>query len=275
MKKYKNLILICAAVLLFAGGWLFIWHRIGTQLDQAGYDAAFDTVEFMGAYYTACTAEDAAAYLGEELSADAESLCGSAFPEKVQIPAAGNVQCSAYHCKLLEDTGRRDGIILLERQGQKIPYLLADFVSLGETPSITEVCAAYGLQSAEDIAAVEVCDGDGTLLESITDSDARSQFYQKFAALGDALTDEETAAHYLAAYEAEYGETDALTVENGQVSAADNETYNRAMELWSTGLCLVHIRLSNGLTLRGTVYTPGAGLYTVRACYALETPFFS
>lgn len=277
LQKNKGVILVCAAVLLFAGGWLALWDRIGSSLDEAGYAASFDTVTFAGAYYTVCSDAVLAEYIGESAENGIRSeWIGAAFDADAAVDTpAGTVHCKAYHCKPLTDAGKRDGIIFLDRSGTLYAYELMDFISLGDAPSIAEVCAAYGIGSAADIAAVDVCDADGTLLDSITDADAAAQFYTKFTALGDALTKEETAAHYVAAYEAEYGKSDDVTVKDGAVSTANDAVYQQAMTLWSTGLCLVQIRLQNGLQIRNTVYSPGAGLYTVRAVYALETPFFS
>lgn len=272
LRKYKGALILFAAVLVIAVGWVLIWQRIGDQLGQAGTDAAFETVTLDGAYYTKCSdtvlaryVSDAAAdHIGEALNA----------PAVVDTPA-GKVSCKAYRCRELAEAGLRDAVIFVAREDTLTPYELTGFVSLGTAPDISAVLAAYGIASAADIAAVEVCDADGTLLDTITETDAAASFYSKLTALGSALSEDDISARYYAAYVAEYGETDDIAIVGGEVVAADDAVYEQAMTVWSRGLCLVNLRLQNGLQLRNTVYMPGAGIYTFYASYALEVPFFA
>lgn len=275
LRKYKGAVIGIAIVLLLAVCWVLVWQRIGDQVDKAGYDAAFETLTLDGAYYTKCSDDVLARYVAD-LSADNVGEALSA-PAVAETPA-GSVQCRAYRCKPLAEAGLHDAIIYVERGDTLTPYELTGFVSLGTAPDVTAVCAAYGINSSADIAAVEVCDADGTLLDTLAETDAVASFYDKLTALGAALTDEEITQHYYAAYVAEYGEngeSDDVAIVGGEVVAVDDATYEKAMALWSTGLCLVNIRLQNGLQLRGTVYSPGAGMYTLYATYALEVPFFA
>ena len=179
-----------------------------------------------------------------------------------------------YACKPLADAGKENALILAERGGDYYAYELVGFPYLDDSPSIWAVCASYGIGAAEDLASVSVYDADGTPLYDIADADALSDFFDKFVKLGANLSDEEAAQAYYDAYVAAYGADEKLTLQNGNVEAADDEIYEKAMTLWSEGVCLVTIRLQNGLQLRDCIYAPVPGLFSVYGIYPITEPFF-
>ncbi len=276
LKQHKGVLMLGAVIILIAVGWVIFWSRIGTQVNQAGYEAAFDTIVYKDAYYMQCDSTVLAEYVGEGAEIDS-TLLGTAFDEAAVVSTtAGNVSCPAYRCAALEAAGQRDAIIFLKRGETLLCYELTGYVSLGEQPPMEDVCAAYGLDSADAIASVGLRDADGALLDTITDKEALTAFYGKLTALGNALTDREISERYYASYVAEYGENDAIVLtDDGEVETTDDAIYEQAMTFWSAGLCLADIRLTNGLQLRRTVYMPAAGMYTVYGTYALDDPFFS
>ena len=276
LRKYKGICLLVGVLLLIAGGWLLFWHRIGEQLDQAGYDAAFNEIQYEDTYYTRCDEDVLAEYLSGYVSGTAlESLCGEQLGTVSIVTGQGIAERPVFRCKPLADAGLQDAIIMMPYEDTYYTYELSGFTALDDMPSIGAVCEAYGITSAAEIASVAVYDADGSLLDTMTEEAALSSFYAKLADLGDCLDNEETVNLYYAAYVAEYGESDAVSITDGEVEFADADTEEQAMTLWSTGLCLVNIRLKNGLQLRNTLYMPAAGMYAVYGTYALTVPFFS
>ena len=252
---------------------MLLWSRISRSVGDAEQEDAFSQFVYSGAYYTLCDAEAVRAYVPEAESIG-RSLCGTQLGD-ISIPTpAGAEVCPLYACKALEDAGKEHGLLLLERSGGISAYELTGFQVLDADPSIWAVCAAYGIGAGKDFESVTVRDTDGTELMQITDRDALDVFFRKFAALGENLSDDEAAVFYRDAYIAEYGDDGRITVENGKASAADDETYNKAMELWSRGVSVVDIRLNNGLQLRGCLYAPQTGLFTVYGIYHFTEPFF-
>ncbi len=273
LKEYKGILIAAAAVIAAAAAWILIWKRISNSMDNAAYEESFRQFVYSGAYYELCDAETAAMYLGTEHETG-KALCGTQLGE-ISVPTAeGTVSCALYACKPLEDAGKDHALILLERDAQITPYELTGFQYLDDSPSIWAVCASYGIGDPADLEAVRVCDTDGTLLAEYTDAEALAEFYAKFVKLGDNLTEQETGQAYLDAYAAEYGNDGGITVQEGSAAAPDDETYQKAMALWSAGVCKVDIVLRNGLRLRNCVYAPVPKLFTVYGTYRFEKPFF-
>ena len=80
---------------------------------------------------------------------------------------------------------------------------------------------------------------------------------------------------YYDAYVQQYPDSQGVTLENGALQFADDDSKQRAMTLWSDGMCLVSISLKNGLHLRELVYAPVPGFFAVYGIYRLTSPFFA
>ena len=92
LKKHAVILIILAAFLLLAGIWLFIWHRIGSQVTKAAMQSAYDTLSFDGAYYAKCDLETVQAYLPETAGISRE-LCGEELGELSFPSENGTVTC--------------------------------------------------------------------------------------------------------------------------------------------------------------------------------------
>lgn len=273
LKEHRGLLIAAAAFLLFLGSWMLIWKHISDSLDHAEQEEAFTELVYDGAYYTACDESVVRLYVSDAGSID-KTLCGSQLGE-MSIPTAnGTVVCPLYACKPLEDAGKENAILLLERSSGIKPYELTGFPYLDSNQSIWAVCASYGIGAGSDLESVTVREADGRELAHFTEPDALDAFFVKFAALGENLSDTETAEIYRDTYIKEYGDDGSVTVEDGKAAAADDETYDRAMALWSEGVCKVDICLKNGLRLRDCIYAPRTGLFTVYGTYHFTEPFF-
>ena len=273
LKNHRGLLIAAGIFLLFLCGWVLLWSRISQNVNNAEQEDAFSQFVYSGAYYTRCDAEAVRAYVPGTGAID-ESLCGTQLGD-MSIPTPnGPVICPLFACKALEDAELENSLLFLKRDSSILPYELSGFQVLDSDPSIWAVCAAYGIGGGKDFAAVTVRDTDGTELMQISDPDALDEFFRKFAALGEDLTDDEAAECYRDAYIAEFGDDGRITIADGKASAADDETYDKAMELWSRGVCAVDIRLTNGLQLRGCLYAPEPGLFTVYGVYHFDEPFF-
>lgn len=273
LKEHKGILIGSALVVLFGSLWLLLWHRISQNVQQAEYNEAFQSLIYDEAYYTLCDAKTASLYLGEVQQID-RSLCGQQLATLSIPTAGGTVSCPLYACKALESAGKENAIVLLERGSGLSAYELTGFRYLDTHQSIYAVCASYGIGTGSDLASVSVYDNDGTLLSEYTSEADLNKFFENFTKLGENLTDEQTAQIYRDTYIAEYGDDGKVSIAEGKVTVSDQEAHDKAMELWSKGVCLVTIRIKNGLQLRGCVYAPQTKLFTVYGIYKFETPFF-
>lgn len=271
--KYKKLLIGLAAALSLAGGWLLLWHRVGTQVEHAAYRSAFESLVYDGAYYKECTLETVQDYV-PEAKAVGEALCGTALGS-LQFPSeSGTVTCPLYACKALEDAGKEKAIVLLKKEEEYLAYELSGFQYLDGEPSVWAVCASYGIGKAADIESLTLADADGNVQETITDADAVSDFYDKFIKLGECLTDEELSQAYLDAYIAEFGDDGKMQIQNGKLEATDQEAFDAAAAYWHRDVLSVTIRLRNGLMMRDCLYAPTPGIFAVYGNYKLTEPFF-
>lgn len=266
-----------AAVLVILAGWLFLWHRIASQLQQAQDAAAYIEFRYAGAYYTECDLSVVQLYAPDitELSHD---ICGSVAGEVTDFPhATAAVQKTAYHLAALESAGKRDGILLLEDGDTLRCYELTGFQALDDAKEISDVCAAYGITGAEDLLQVTVAEVDGTLIDTLTDAADLEGFYEKFVALGTRLGTEEQMRAYYDAYDAVYdAEADLiLDLEQHSLTPTSDAAQERAYALWGEGMCVVTLELRNGLQISDMIYAPTPGLFTVYGQYRLSEPFFS
>ena len=268
LKKHKAGLIAVGIVLLIAAAWLLLWNHVGNQVQKAAYEASFDTLVFSGAYYQRCDLVTVQDYLPDTAALDA-SLCGSRLGE-VSMPAV----CPLFACKPLEDAGKQNAVILMQRDAEYIPYELTGFQYLDDSPSIWAVCSSYGIGDATDFESVTVRDASDNVLETIDDPQALSAFYEKFLKLGDDLSDEEQSQRYYDAYVSEFGESEKIYMEDGKVQTADTETYDAAMQFWTTDLKKVDLRLKNGLQLRGCIYAPKPGIFSVYGDYVITDDFF-
>jgi len=273
LKKHAVILIILAAFLLLAGIWLFIWHRIGSQVTKAAMQSAYDTLSFDGAYYAKCDLETVQAYLPETAGISRE-LCGEELGELSFPSENGTVTCPLYACKPLADAGKNNAIVLLEQADSISAYELSGFQYLDDQTSIWAVCASYGIGYAEDIEALEIKDQDGKLLETVTDRDRLSAFFEKFVKLGEDIGEIGVAHSYYEAYINEFGETDRIWFEDGTVKAENDEIYQQAMEFWTKDLRLVTIKLKNGYQLRDCIYAPVPGTFSVYGDYKITEPLF-
>ena len=269
-RKYRKEILIAAAVLLFAGFWIFFWHRISGSMRSAQSDAALSGFTFSGAHYTRLTDSELTAYT--DAPADA-ALCGEKLGTVPVQTADDTVICDLFACK---DMPREIAApaVLLAYDGLYLPYELSGFTALDQAPSAAAVCAAYGITGAESIRSVEITEADGTPVDTMTEKDDLQAFYEKLAALGDDIGAEGQMQAYLDVYRAAYPDDDRVQLVDGVLQYADDESEQQAMQLWADGACLVTIRLTNGLQLRNLLYAPVPALFAVYGIYRLNTPFF-
>lgn len=273
IKEHKGVIIVVALVLLLAGGWYYMWSRIAANMTLANYETGYEQFTFEGAHYLLCDSASLHGYLPDAAGAD-ESLCGERIGEMSFPSSAGTVSCPLYACKVFGDAAPYP-LVIAERSGQYAAYELAGFESLDESPSAADVCAAYGITGAEAVAQIELRDADGSLLETVTDAEAIADFCGKLTALGDDIGEAGLAKAYYDAYTAEYGETDKLTLTDGKIQYADDEIYQHAMEYWSSGMCLVTVKMKSGLQLRNAVYAPVPAVFSLYGDYAFTEAFFA
>ncbi|MBQ8921141.1 MAG: hypothetical protein IJ060_03145 [Oscillospiraceae bacterium] len=274
LKEHKGFLIAVLLLLAAGSAWLLLWRRISKGVDRAAYEESFTQLVYGGAYYELCDAETLRLYLGDDAQID-RALCGTQLGE-ISVPTTeGAAVCALYACKPLEDAGKEKAVILLDRGAHVSAYELTGFQYLDDNPSIWAVCASYGIGDAADLESVRVCDSDGTELAVYTDEASLGKFFDQFVKLGENLSESEAEQAYLDAYAAEYGNDGGITIQEGSAASPDDETYQRAMTLWSEGVCKVDIVLRNGLQLRNCVYAPKPGLFTVYGTYRFETPFFA
>ena len=273
LKKNKFVLLAAAGILLLGCGWMLLWQHLGHQVSRAAYDAAYEQIAFDGAYYAQCDTETVQLYL-PEVTEISRKLCGEQLGSLSFPSENGTVSCPLYACKPLEDAGKKRAVLLMEREGKLLTYELSGFQYLDGEPDIWAVCASYGIGYPEDFASVTLYDKEGSELETITDPDALSDFYDKFLKLGEDLGDAGTAQAYYDAYIRKFGKNGKMRLEDGTVKAADDAAYQEAMEYWTEDLRTVTIRMKNGLMLRNCIYAPVPGIFSVYGDYAITEPFF-
>lgn len=273
-RKHRFLIIgiSVAGILLIL--WFAMWQRIGKELDQAESDAAYSSFALEGAIYAACTETIMQEYLTEPIQYHAAD-CGSVLGEVSFHTAQGTTTGTVYRLRQLEDAGLKDAVILMQRGGRYTGYELVGFEALQNSPSISAVCNAYEIYSHADLQSVTITDADGAVLETVSDAKALSDFYEKLIALGDDIGAAGQAKAYYDAYVQKYGASDAIAINGDTVETADEDTYLKAMDLWSNGMCTVSIRLTNGLFLRDLVYAPIPGVFHVYGYYTITDSFFS
>lgn len=273
-KAHKTAVIITILVLLIFGGWVAAWGRLGRVLNETSYQSAFESFTYQGAHYAKCDLAALRNYLPDAAEIG-ETLCGEALGE-LNIPTSqGEIHCPIYAEKDFPEADPAYPLLVLSHDGGYDVYECAGFSVLDESPSVPAVCAAYGIGGGGDLAEVLVRDGDGTLISEMTAQDDLDRFFTGLMTLGDDLGGEGLANAYRDAYIAEYGDDGKVTVENGSVQTADDETYQKAMTLWSEGICTVDIRLKNGLQLRGAVYAPVPAVFSLYGDYPITEPLFT
>lgn len=270
LKQHGGKLAVLALILLLLGGWMLLWHRIGSAVDSAAEESYYAGFVCNGAYYARCDAAALKCYT-DESAPDASARGASVGNVQFETPA-GTVSCEAFVCTLAAGTDHPP-LLMLARAGDPV-YELDGFAALDDSPSISAVCDAYGIASAADIASVQIAEGDGTPIDEITAPDDLAAFYEKLAALGDDLGEAGMAQAYYDVYIEKYGESAGISLENGEIQFADEETHDKAIALWSEGVCLVSVRLKNGLQLRDMVYAPVPQVFAVYGAYRLTVPFF-
>ncbi len=274
LKKNLGVILIVGAFLLFAGCWLLVWNRISNQMTKAAYQSVFDTLSYDNAYYTRCDLQTIQTYL-PEIKDVTNALYGEQLGELSFPSETGTVSCPLYACKPLQDSGKNNALVLLEHTDGISVYELSGFAYLDQQTSIWAVCASYGIGYPEDIESVTVKDQNGELIETITEQDALSDFFDKLLKLGEDIGEAGVAEAYYNAYTAEFGETDQIWLEDNTVKAENDTVYQEAMDYWTKDLRLVTITLTNGYQLRDCIYAPIPGTFSIYGDYKITEPFFS
>ena len=273
-RKNTGLFIFLAVTAVVVAGWFLIWRHLGRQVEKAAYESAFDQLIFDGAYYHRCELETVQDYL-PEVQEIGEALRGEQLGT-LNFPAEeGTVKCPLYACKPLTDAGKMNAVILLERDAGFVPYELAGFRYLDESPSIWAVCSSYGIGRASDLESVTVTDPETGKSETITDEKALSDFFDKFVKLGEDLGQAGTAKAYYAAYTAEFGESDDMVLEDDTVKAANDEINEKALAFWTKDVRRVTIRMKNGYVLRDCIYAPVPKIFSIYGDYAITEPFFA
>lgn len=273
LKAHKGALIVIGIVLLLVCGWLLLWNHVGKQVEKAAYEASYDTLVFDGAYYQKCDLPTVQDYLPDVQAVDA-SLCGEQVGDLSFPSEAGNVTCPLFSCKPLDDAGKEKALLLLKRETEYAPYELTGFQYLDESPSIWAVCASYGIGAATDFESVTVYDAEDHLLETLTEKHDLLEFFDLFVKLGDPLPDDEQSQRYYDAYMQKFGESDKVFLKDGKVQTSDDAAYEEAMQFWTEGLRKVDLRLKNGLQIRGCIYAPVPGIFSVYGDYAITEPFF-
>ena len=270
LRKHRKTILAVLIILLFAGLWLFIWLRVSDALRTAQQDEAYSGFVFDGACYTRIDTETLKLYTDTPVG---ESLCGTLLGTVPFTTAHGTEHDLLYACKDVPYTQYAPAV-LLRVAGRYLPYELTGFSSIGDAPSAAEVLAAYGITGAESLVSVSVTEANGTPVDTITEPDDLKAFYEKLSALGEDIGEDGEMQAYYDAYRDKYPDDARVTLKDGEIQYADDESRQLAMTLWSDGMCLVSITLNNGLRLRNMVYAPVPGFFALYGIYRLNTPFF-
>lgn len=267
----KKTVIVSALMLAALLLWVIAWQIVGDRMEQTATDMQYSHFTYSGAIYARCP--DAANIYQLHLTGKLDD-CGEPVGT-VQFTVDGvTVHKEAYRVKGEETHAVAEPVLLISHDEKCTPYELVGFTALNKSPSIGAVCEAYGIQSAEDIASVTVYDADGSVVQNLTAAEALQPFYEKLVALGADLGAAGQAQAYYDAYIAKYGNSDGITLKDGTIETADNETYQQAMELWGAGMCTVTMELQNGLRLADMVYAPVPKVFQVYGYYAITAPFF-
>ena len=269
MKKYWKYGFVFLLLLALCGGWYLMWNYLEKTVEESQYEAQFATFDADGAHYLRMDKSGLHAYLPDVDYVTAE-LCGEPLGVQILSVSMGTMTANAYTLKGYEYSGENIPVRVLEISGKYYAYELTGFRSLDNTPEISAVCQAYGINSAEDIVEITETDAASKEVRSITDSAEIKAYYNRLLALGKPLNDAEAAKKYYEAYIAKYGETDDLYLENGSVQAKDDESYQHAMQFWGEGMYTADFSLKNGLKLRGCICAPNVGVFSVYANYEIN-----
>lgn len=267
----KKTVIASASVIVALLLWMIAWKIVGERMEQTATDMQYTHFTYNGAIYARCP--DATTIYELDLTGNADD-CGESLGT-VQFTVDGvTIHKEAYRVKGEVSHAIADPVLLISNDTKCVPYELVGFTALNDSPSITAVCEAYGIQSEEDIVSITVFDADGSVVQSITDLATRRSFYEKLIALGEDMGTVGQLQAYYDAYIAKYGASDAITLKDDTIETTDNETYQQAMELWGAGMCTVTIQLQNGLRLADMVYAPVPKVFQVYGYYAITEPFF-
>ena len=268
LKKYGIGLAAAAAVLLIAAGWLVVWKKIGSAMHDAEYESAFDQFAYHGLYYARIGESE----LNDHYSAPRtpEGIAGTRL-DVITLPTPhGKEDCTLYAAGNGEGIDGQYPLTVLHCGAGWFAYEATGFESLGDAPSVTEVCGAFGLHSAESIESVSVADADGTVLAELTDTEDLRSFYEKLIRLGDDIGEAGQAKAYYDAYIGKFGENAGVTFSDGVIQFESDEANKQAMEYWAEGMRLVTIRIRNGFRLRNLVYAPVPKVFSVYGNYRFD-----
>lgn len=268
LKQYGVVLAVAAAILVIAGGWLAVWKQIGSAMHDAEYAEAFSQFTYHGAYYARVSAAELNDHFPEPRTP--EDIAGEKLDDITLATPRGKETCTLYAAG---EDGAADGqnpLTVLQCGAGWFAYEVSGFESLGDAPSVTAVCKAYGLNAPEDILSVSVADTDGEPLAELTDSESLRAFYDKLTALGDDIGEEGQSKAYYDAYTEKYGTDAGVSFSDGKIQFADDDANTRAMEFWAEGMRLVTIRLRNGFRLRNLVYAPVPKVFSVYGHYRFD-----
>lgn len=268
LKKYWVGIAVAVLAVLCVTGWVYIWNRIGNSMHDAEYAASFSEFSWHGADYARVSQEELQDHFSEPRTP--ESIAGDRLDEIVFPTTRGTETCTLYAAGYPDGVDGVYPLTVLHTGAGWFAYEVAGLESLGNSPSVSAVCGAFGLTDAGMIESVTIEDAADGSKADLTEPADLEKFYAKLTALGDSISEEEQAKAYYDAYVREYGEESGVTLEGGKVQFASEEANERATALWAEGVRLVTIRLRNGFRLRDLVYAPVPQLFTVYGCYHFD-----
>ena len=268
MKKYLKFIIVFLVFLGACGLWYFMWQRVEESLNTAEFEAQIRCFDANGAHYLRLDNAGLRVYVPESDGAD-KSLCGAELGTQALNVAAGTISAPAYALKDYAYTGEYVPVQILNISGKYYAYELIGFQSLDSTPSIGTVLEAYGITGADAIAEITRTDAETGESRKLTDADDLDAVYQQLAGLGEPMTDAQAAQAYYDAFIAEYGETEQIVIEEGEVQTLDDDTYQKAMTFWGRDMYTLDIRLQSGIMLRGCIFAPVPGICSVYGNFAL------
>ena len=268
MKKYLKFGLVFLALLAACYGWYFLWQRVERSISDAEFGSEISTFQANDAYYMRLDTDGLRAYL-PDADGVSEALCGDPLgPQAFQI-SAGTVTGKAYTLKGYVYTSAAPPVEVVELSGKYYAYELVGFRSLDNSPTVQQVFEAYGITGADAIAEIAETDAETKKTAVYSDADTLAERYSLYRSLGAPMTDAQSAQAYYDAYVKEYGETEQLAIEEGEVRAKDEDTYEKAMSLWGKGMYTADISLKNGLKLRGCMCAPVPGIFGLYANYPM------
>lgn len=272
-KKYLGWIAVSVLAVLCVIGWVYAWNRIGKSMHDAEYAASFSEFSWNGVDYTRLSQEELQENDSEMRTP--EGIAGDRLGEIVLSTSRGTETCTLYCTGNAGEAGTVYSRTVLRTGVGWFAYAGCGFASLGDSPSIAEVCSAFGLTEANQIASVTVTDPADGSKAKLTETAELEAFYSKLTALGDSISEEEQAKAYYDAYVREYGENNGAVLEDGKVQFASEDANERATALWAEGVRLVTVRLNNGFLMRDLVYAPVPQLFTVFGCYHFDGEILS